>query len=224
MIYPFNNIVVLSKELKFPSPLQASEEGLLAMGGDLSIERLLLAYKSGIFPWYNLGNPILWWSPNPRMVLYLDKLKVSKSLRKKINSNKFRISFNTSFPGVISNCASLKRKEEEGTWINSQMKDAYIQMHKFGHALSVEVWEKDQLVGGLYGVDLPEQKVFCGESMFSTVSDASKIALYFLVEHLKKKKYRLIDCQIHSEHLERLGAEQISRARFLNVLNGSESR
>lgn len=221
MIYPFNNVVLLSKELRFPPPLQASEEGLLAMGGDLSIERLLLAYKSGIFPWYDLSNPILWWSPNPRMVLYLDNLKVSKSLKQKVNSNKFRISFNTSFTDVISNCATIKRKEEQGTWINSQMIDAYTQLHRLGHALSVEVWQKDQLVGGLYGVDLHEQKVFCGESMFSIVSDTSKIALYFLVEHLKRKMYKLIDCQVHSEHLEQLGAEQISRERFLSILNGN---
>lgn len=218
MTYHFNKVVLLSDELKFPSPLIASDEGLLAVGGDLSSDRLLLAYRSGIFPWYNVNDPILWWSPNPRMVLFLDNLKVSKSLKKKLKSKKYKVSFNKAFEDVAINCATSERKGESGTWIGNEMIEAYIRLHELGNALSVEVWNQGGLVGGLYGVDLPEKKIFCGESMFSLESDTSKIALFHLVDHLRQKSYKLIDCQIYSAHLERLGAEEIPRERFINFL------
>lgn len=218
MTYPFNKIVVLSEKLEFPSPLNASSDGLLAIGGDLSCERLLLAYRSGIFPWYDQNDPILWWSPDPRMVLFLDNLKISKSLEQKLKNKRYRISINTAFKEVITNCASIKRKGEEGTWINTPMIDAYNRLHEQGHALSVEVWNKEELVGGLYGVDLYKKKIFCGESMFSREPDTSKIALYYLVKHLKTMSYKLIDCQVYSEHLGRLGAEEIPRERFVKYL------
>ncbi len=208
----------LTEQLWFPPVFDASEDGLLAVGGDLSPERLLLAYQSGIFPWYSEGQPILWWSPDPRMVLFPKQLKVSKSFRKTIKSEKFRITFNTNFAKVIENCASIKRDGQPGTWITSDMEKAYINLHKKGHAVSVEVWQEDELVGGLYGIDLPEQRVFCGESMFAKVSDASKVGFYHLVEFLKEKNYTLIDCQVYTEHLERLGAEEISRKDFLQHL------
>ncbi len=208
----------LTKELCFPNPEEATSDGLLAIGGDLSVERLLLAYNLGIFPWFEDGQPILWWSPDPRMVLFPEKFKVSKSLRKTIKSEKFRITFNQNFSEVIKNCATVPRKGEAGTWITEEMQKAYIAFHKVGFAVSVEVWENDKLVGGLYGIDLPQKKVFCGESMFSLVSDASKVAFYHLSEYAKSKNYKFIDCQIYNAHLESLGAEEIGREEFLGML------
>ena len=208
----------ITESLWFPNPEEASEEGLLAIGGDLSIERLLLAYRSGIFPWYEDGQPIMWWSPEPRMVLFPSNFKVSKSLQKIIANNKFRITFDTCFSEIIKNCSIIKRDGQGGTWITNEMEKAYIQLHKKGHAHSVEVWEDDKLVGGLYGIDLVEQKVFCGESMFSKVSDASKVGFYYLIENLRLKNYKLIDCQMHTTHLESLGAIEISREKFLNYV------
>ncbi|NGX82754.1 leucyl/phenylalanyl-tRNA--protein transferase [Aequorivita sp. KMM 9714] len=208
----------LTEKLWFPNIEEATLDGLLAIGGDLSIERLLLAYNSGIFPWYEDGQPVLWWSPNPRMVLMPNKFKVSKSLRKTIRDKKFTITFNEDFKSVISYCASVPRKGQNGTWITKEMQQAYIALHNAGHAVSVEVWEGDKLVGGLYGIDLPNKKVFCGESMFSLVSDASKVAFYHLSEFVKAKDYKLIDCQIYNEHLESLGAEEIERDDFLKIL------
>lgn len=209
---------VLTENLWFPHPNDSDADGFLALGGDLSVQRLLLAYHSGIFPWYEKGGPILWWSPDPRMVLFPEKLKVSKSLRKTLNSEKFTISFNQDFPQVINACAQIPRKGEAGTWITAEMQAAYIKLHTLGHAVSVEVWQDDNLVGGLYGIDLPDRKIFCGESMFSLVPDASKVAFYYLVEHLKSKNYKLIDCQIYNPHLESLGAEEIERELFLRML------
>lgn len=223
MTYPFNDLFIVSKKLEFPSPDRALDDGLLAIGGDVSVERLLLSYNSGIFPWYNEDSPVLWWSPDPRMVLFTDKLKISKSLRKTISSNKFRVTFNNAFDKVISNCATVSRYGKKETWILPEMIESYAILHKMGHALSVEIWQDEKLVGGLYGVDLKERKIFCGESMFSNVSDASKVALYHLVELLKLKKYRLIDCQVHTDHLERMGAELISRDLFLKILNANVS-
>jgi|TARA_R100000479_G_scaffold28896_1_gene11284 leucyl/phenylalanyl-tRNA--protein transferase len=210
---------LLTEKIWFPPVTDADEDGLLAVGGDLSSERLLLAYQSGIFPWYSEGQPILWWSPNPRMVLFPKELRVSKSFRKTINSEKFRVTFNTSFPEVIKNCAAIKRDGQAGTWITSEMERAYIGLHEKGYAFSVEVWQENELTGGLYGIDLADQKVFCGESMFTKVSDASKVGLYHLVELLKEKNYKLIDCQIYTEHLERLGAKEISRDEFLQHIS-----
>ncbi|HPE83590.1 MAG TPA: leucyl/phenylalanyl-tRNA--protein transferase [Aequorivita sp.] len=208
----------LTEKLWFPNPEEATEDGLLAIGGDLLVERLLLAYNSGIFPWFEDDQPILWWSPDPRMVLFPEKFKVSKSLRKKIKSEKFRITFNQNFEEVIRNCATVPRKGQAGTWITQEMQQAYIAMLSAGHAVSIEVWEDEKLVGGLYGIDLPKKKVFCGESMFSLVSDASKVAFYHLSEYVKTKNYKFIDCQIYNEHLESLGAEEIGRGVFLELL------
>lgn len=208
----------LTKELSFPNIEEASSDGLLAIGGDLSMERLLLAYNSGIFPWFEDGQPVIWWSPNPRMILFPEKFKVSKSLRKTINSEKFKITFNQNFETVIKHCANVPRKDQGGTWITKQMQQAYIALNYGGHAVSVEVWENDKLVGGLYGIDLPQKKVFCGESMFSLVNDASKVAFYHLSEYVKTKDYKFIDCQIYNAHLESLGAEEISRLEFLKLL------
>jgi len=214
-------MIYLSKELWFPNAVEADPDGLLAVGGDLSVERLLLAYRSGIFPWFNDGDPILWWSPNPRMVLFPEKLKVSKSLRRLIKQSKFEITFNQAFVRVIEHCAMMKREGQAGTWITAEMLEAYQKLHEFGHAHSVEVWEDGQLAGGLYGIDLPNQKVFCGESMFSQVSNASKVALYYLVEDLRSKDYQIVDCQVYNPHLESLGAEEISQDQFLKYLDGS---
>lgn len=208
----------LTDTLWFPNPKNATEDGLLAIGGDLSVERLLLAYNSGIFPWYVDDQPILWWSPDPRMVLFPEKFKVSKSLRKTLKSEKFKITFNRNFEEVIINCATVPRKGQSGTWITREMQEAYAALHKARHAISVEVWENEKLVGGLYGIDLPQKKVFCGESMFSLVSDASKVAFYYLAEYVKSKDYKFIDCQIYNEHLESLGAEEIGRGEFLEML------
>jgi leucyl/phenylalanyl-tRNA--protein transferase len=209
-------MLLLSEEIIFPPVHLANKDGLLAIGGDLSVDRLLLAYKSGIFPWYNQGEPIIWYSPNPRMVLFPNELKISKSMKQLIRKNEFKVTFNESFEGVISNCKTIERDEQGGTWITNEMQEAYIKLHKKGVAKSVEVWLNNELVGGLYGIDLGT--VFCGESMFSTVSNASKIAFIYLVQKLEKEKYKLIDCQVYNDHLASLGAEEISRETFLSYL------
>ncbi|MFK5973906.1 MAG: leucyl/phenylalanyl-tRNA--protein transferase [Flavobacteriaceae bacterium] len=211
-------IIILSNRLEFPSLENANAEGLLAIGGDLSPERLLLAYKSGIFPWFNEDSPILWWSPNPRMVLYPKKINISKSMRKVMKSNQFSLTKNSCFEKVIDNCASTKRIDQDGTWITAAMKLAYIELHKKGLAKSYEVWEKGELVGGLYGIDLGH--VFCGESMFATVSNASKFAFIKLAQELNTKNYTLIDCQIYTKHLKSLGAEEVPRDQFVSILKG----
>ncbi len=208
----------LTEKLWFPAPSEATLDGLLAIGGDLSVERLLLAYNSGIFPWFEDDQPTLWWSPDPRMVLFPEKFNVSKSLRKTLKKGKFKITFNQNFSEVIKKCATVPRKGQAGTWITKEMQRAYIALHKAWVAVSVEVWENDKLVGGLYGIDLPQKKVFCGESMFSLVSDASKVAFYHLSEYAKANNYKFIDCQIYNEHLESLGAEEIGRGSFLALL------
>lgn len=208
----------IGDELWFPEIETASPEGLLAMGGDLSAERLLLAYKSGIFPWFESGEPILWWSPDPRMVLFPERLKISKSLGRTIRKQKFKVTVNQRFGQVIKECATISRKGQKGTWIGSEMIESYTQLHQLGHAHSVEVWQDNELVGGLYGIDLPDFRIFCGESMFSKVSDASKVGFVFWVYTLLKRKYRLIDCQLHTDHLASLGAVEIPREVFLNYL------
>lgn len=207
----------LSRELYFPPVQQSSPEGIVAIGGDLSPERLMLAYKSGIFPWFEDDEPILWWSPPERMVLFLDELKVSKSMRNIINRKQFSITFNTAFRDVISNCRDIKRNGQPGTWITDDMTDAYCKLHELGFAKSIEVWLDDELVGGLYGIDLGH--IFCGESMFSKVSNASKIAFIALVKQLQLANYKLLDCQVHNDHLESLGAREIDREEFLSILN-----
>lgn len=206
----------LTSELYFPSAEQASPEGIVAIGGDLSPQRLLLAYRSGIFPWFEDDEPILWWSPPERMVLFPDELKISKSMRNIINRGIFRVTFNTAFRKVITNCRNIKRDGQPGTWITTDMVEAYCNLNELGVAKSVEVWQGDELVGGLYGVDLGH--IFCGESMFSKVSNASKIAFIALTKQLYIANYRLLDCQVYNEHLESLGAREIEREDFLEIL------
>lgn len=211
-------MIWLSKtNICFPDFSNISKEGIIALGGDLSFERLKLAYESGIFPWYSAGEPIVWYCPNPRMVLFFDKIKVSKSLRKILKSKQFVITFNQNFKEVIHHCKSIQRKDGLGTWITDEMEEAYLNLHQRGLAKSVEVWQNDQLVGGLYGVDLGT--VFCGESMFSKVSNASKVAFVYLAERLKEESYKFLDCQVYNSHLASLGAEEISRDFFLELLN-----
>jgi leucyl/phenylalanyl-tRNA--protein transferase len=204
----------LNQKIEFPDVNEASIEGLLAVGGDLSSERLLHAYAHGIFPWYDADDPILWWSPDPRYVLFPDDLKVSKSMKQVLRKKQFKVTYNKAFTEVINNCALAKREGQEGTWITEDMIDAFIKLHELGYAKSVEVWENAELVGGLYGIDL-DNKVFCGESMFAKVSNASKAAFITLVQ---SNEYQLIDCQLHTKHLESLGAKHISRAEFLKSL------
>lgn len=209
---------LLNHRLLFPDVEKADDDGLLAVGGDLSPERLLLAYKNGIFPWFNEDSMILWWSPDPRMVLFPNKIKISKSMAQVIKSNKFRITWNTQFEEVVNACSAIKRKGQAGTWITPEMKSAYLKLHQMGIAKSIEVWENDNLVGGLYGIDLGN--VFCGESMFSRKSNASKFAFISLAKELQQKEYKLIDCQVYTAHLESLGAEEIPRKRFIKILKG----
>ena len=209
---------LLNHRLLFPDVEKADDDGLLAVGGDLSPERLLLAYKNGIFPWFNEDSMILWWSPDPRMVLFPNKIKISKSMAQVIKSNKFRITWNTQFEEVVNACSAIKRKGQAGTWITPEMKSAYLKLHQMGIAKSIEVWENDNLVGGLYGIDLGN--VFCGESMFSRKSNASKFAFISLAKELQKKEYKLIDCQVYTADLESLGAEEIPRKQFIKILKG----
>ncbi|HLS16621.1 MAG TPA: leucyl/phenylalanyl-tRNA--protein transferase [Paenalcaligenes sp.] len=208
----------------FPDPRLAADEGLLAVGGDLSFQRLLSAYAKGIFPWYNPDEPILWWSPNPRMVLYCDEFKVSKSLAKKCRQiarheqrpaeRRFWVTLDQCFLQVMSACASTR--QETGTWIHPEMVQAYYTLHLKGYAHSVELWEDDQLRAGLYGVRMGQ--FFFGESMFTQISDGSKIALFYLVQYLKRQGIQHIDCQQETAHLASLGARPIPRAHFLDLL------
>lgn len=207
----------LLKDLFFPDVTEADRQGVLAVGGDLSAERLMLAYRSGIFPWFDVDDPILWWAPAERMVLFPNELVVSKSMRSILRKEVFTVTFNKDFRAVILNCSQIRRNGQQGTWISEEMMEAYVKLHELGHAKSVEVWQGEELVGGLYGIDLGT--IFCGESMFSKVSNASKVAFITLVENLKIRKYKLIDCQVHNDHLESLGAREIDRGVFMNFLN-----
>jgi len=206
----------------FPDVINANEDGLLAMGGDLSVDTLVSAYGQGIFPWFNQDQPILWWSPDPRLVLYPERVKVSRSLAKTIRSSKYRVSCNTQFERVIKGCAlrgsTQAHTTPADTWITDSMSSAYLELHRLGYAHSIEVWQENTLVGGLYGVALGQ--VFFGESMFSSASDASKVALVALCTWLKHLNFSVIDCQVASEHLISLGAEEITRSAFLEVLDG----
>ncbi|HEX8562741.1 MAG TPA: leucyl/phenylalanyl-tRNA--protein transferase [Flavobacterium sp.] len=206
----------LSEKIYFPPVESASAEGILALGGDLSPQRLVLAYKSGIFPWFNDGEPIVWWSPDPRMVVFPDRYKVSKSIRNILNKGRFNVTFNRCFREVITNCSEVDRSGEPGTWISKEMIEAYCKLHELGYAKSVEVWQEEKLVGGLYGVDLGH--LFCGESMFSKVSNASKVAFVTLIEKLRNEQYKLLDCQVYNEHLALLGAQEIPRAEFIKIV------
>lgn len=206
------------EETPFP-PLEAALEhpnGLLAAGGALSTTRLLTAYRQGIFPWYSEGQVILWWSPDPRMVIFPDQLKIQRSVSRKLRAGLFRFTADTNFAGVLKGCAAPRRGQED-TWITSAMETAYIRLHELGHAHSVEVWKEDELVGGLYGVAMGG--VFFGESMFSGVADASKMALAQLCRFMRHRGSVLIDCQVYSQHLESLGAREIPRSRFVELLD-----
>lgn len=209
---------ILTDIIRFPPVTYADNDGLLAIGGDLSVDRLLAAYNSGIFPWYSEEQPILWFSPDPRMVLFPSELKVSKSMRQLIRKNQFEVTFNTNFESVINNCATINRLGQDGTWITGDMQQAYKKLYEMGYAVSVEVWQDKELVGGLYGIWLKEKRVFCGESMFSKVSNASKYGFITLVEWLEEKNIKLIDCQVYTDHLASLGAREITRAAFMKYL------
>jgi leucyl/phenylalanyl-tRNA--protein transferase len=212
------NIPQLNKyDLTFPHAMQANKDGIVAWGGDLSPSRLIKAYQNGIFPWYNEDDPIIWWSPEIRLIMELDDFKLSRSLKKSMK--KFTYKFDTNFQEVIKKCASTKRQYQSGTWLNGEMIEAYITLHDMGYAHSVESYLDGKLVGGLYGVCVGG--VFCGESMFMEVNDASKAAYATLVQHLKKWGYEFIDCQVPTDHLKSLGAKEVAREYFLERLKKS---
>jgi len=206
----------LRKEILFPDVSLAEEGGLIAIGGDLSAERLLAAYSCGIFPWFSREEPIMWWSPDPRLVLFPDKFIVSHSLQQKIDRGVFEIRMDHDFEQVIQSCAEVDRRDEDGTWITEEMKTAYLELHRKGFAHSIEAYSEGKLAGGLYGVSLG--KAFFGESMFHFRTDASKVALYHLVETAKKSGILFIDSQVETEHMIRLGAELIPRVEYLRLL------
>ncbi|WP_294287064.1 leucyl/phenylalanyl-tRNA--protein transferase [uncultured Chryseobacterium sp.] len=209
-------------EISFPDPeIYDGHEGVIALGGDLSAERVWFAYQLGIFPWYNPGEEILWWCPDPRFVLFPDDLKVSKSMRKIMNRNVFTFSENQQFREVIKNCQEISRRGQDGTWLSDKLMQTFIQLHEYGLAKSVEVWQDGNLVGGFYGIRIG--KVFCGESMFSKVSNASKAGFIHFVE-THKESLQLIDCQSHTEHLESFGATMISKKEFLKILQENHER
>lgn len=216
---PTGKVATLGDDTPFPPISNALTEpnGLLAIGGNLSSERLLTAYRSGIFPWFGKGEPVLWWSPNPRMVLFPQDFKVSKSLAKRLKKNDFEVRFNTHFRQVMEACANTNRPDQDGTWITSDIIDAYCELHQLGYAHSTETWIDNTLVGGLYGVMI--NKMFYGESMFHHATDASKIAFAHMVDYLKDKEVGMIDCQMNTKHLASLGAQEISRAKFIAKLN-----
>lgn len=209
----------LPDEHIFPPPRLAEDNGLLAVGGDLSESRLLLAYSMGIFPWYAEGDPILWWSPDPRLVLFPDEFKISRSLRQTITKNTFRITLDTAFEEVIGACAAIHRNKAGGTWITDEMIEAYICLHKSGYAHSVEAWVDEKLAGGLYGISMGS--AFFGESMFTIISNASKVAFISLVHKLIKWNFTLIDCQLTTPHLLSLGAREVPRINFLSMLRSA---
>ncbi|MEP2058290.1 MAG: leucyl/phenylalanyl-tRNA--protein transferase [Maribacter litoralis] len=206
----------LTDDLIFPPVESANVEGLLAVGGDLSPERMLLAYQNGIFPWFDNDSIILWWCPDPRMVLYPNEIKISKSMKKVIRNKQFSLTKNTCFEQVLEYCSTVPREGQDGTWITDEMKIAYLKLHEKGIAKSYEVWENDKLVGGLYGIDFGH--IFCGESMFSLTSNASKFAFIKLAEELGQKGYKVIDCQLHTNHLASMGAKEIPRKEFMAIL------
>lgn len=208
-------IYQLTDDLIFP-PVEGAEDGIVAVGGDLLPERLILAYQSGIFPWYSKGDPIIWWSPDPRFVLFPERLHISRSMKRVLNSDKFSITFNQAFEKVIHQCKQMPRVGQQGTWITEEMELAYIRLHDMGFAESVEVWKGDELVGGMYGVRTG--KVFSGESMFSKVSNTSKVALIHFIQKFKEEGGFLFDCQVHSRHMETMGAEELPREEFLSFL------
>jgi leucyl/phenylalanyl-tRNA--protein transferase len=203
----------------FPDPKNASNEGIVAYGGDLNINRIMKGYSLGIFPWFKENDPILWWSPNPRFVLDINEFKIPKSLQRTIKKNCFEIKFDTNFKQVIENCANIKREAQEGTWITNSMINAYCELHDVGFAHSFESYYDDELVGGGYGVVIGD--IFCGESMFSKKSDASKVAFVELVKRLKCNGFRFIDSQIYTKHLASFGAKEISRDEYLSLVKNA---
>lgn len=207
---------VLTDELWFPPLEEASKDGLLAIGGDLRTDRLLLAYRNGIFPWFNDDEPPLWWSPDPRFVLFPDELYISKSMKQLLKRNAFTITINKAFKEVISNCSLQKRKGQNGTWITNEIEEAYSKLHELGYAVSIEAWKNNELVGGLYGIRLGN--CFFGESMFAKESNASKYAFITYVQQLQQEGVVLVDCQVYTEHLESLGARMISRNEFITIV------
>lgn len=214
-------VFYLSEKILFPPVHYAEPSGILAVGGDLSPERLLEAYKMGIFPWFSDDSPIIWWSPDPRFVVYPGEIRISRSMRQVIERGVFRITFDTVFRDVITEC-SMPRKHEQGTWITDDMIEAYVKLHELGYAHSIEAWSGDKLAGGLYGVSLGG--VFFGESMFSKESNASKAAFITLAVNLKRCGFDIIDCQVHTDHLESLGAFEMTRDDFVSIINNSVSR
>lgn len=208
-------IYQLTEEIIFPKPELAEEDGLLAIGGDLKLERLLLAYCNGIFPWYSDDEPILWWCPKPRFIIKPNEIKISKSMKRVFNKGEFKITFDGDFEGVIRNCKEL-RENKEGTWINNEIMKAYIELFKNGFASSVEVYKDEELVGGLYGVKIG--KCFFGESMFSKVTNASKVALISMCKKLEEEGYIFLDCQMHTNHLESMGGKFVSWNKFKEML------
>jgi len=204
----------------FPNPREASKEGLVAWGGDLNPNRVLSAYRQGIFPWYNEKDPILWWSPDPRLVLFFDDIKISKSLKR--NLRKYEVRFDTNFEEVIKKCRDIRLLKDENTWILEEVIEQYIEIHQMGFAMSAETYYEGELIGGLYGILMGG--VFCGESMFALKSDASKVALVKLAEKLQSEGYDFIDCQVPSEHLKSMGAREIGRGEFLDKLAKSLSK
>lgn len=207
---------LLSNELYFPPVNEADAEGILAIGGDLSTQRLLLAYRNGIFPWYSDDEPIIWWCPNPRFVLFPNEIKISKSMRAVLKKQTYSFTINNCFNNVIKNCKTINREGQSGTWISEEVIDAYTNLHNLGYALSAETWENNKLVGGLYGIKIGN--IFFGESMFSLSPNASKYAFIQLVQHLKNEGVKLIDCQVYTNHLESLGAKMIDRNDFMRLL------
>lgn len=216
---PGGPVLILDRHTDFPPLQQALTEpnGLIAIGGDLSAQRLLAAYRQGIFPWFSPGEPILWWSPDPRMVLFPEQVNISRSLRKTLRQQRFEIRINTAFEAVIRACAATPRPEQQGTWISQEMIEAYCQLHALGYAHSVEAWQENILVGGCYGIKLG--RMFYGESMFHHVSDASKVAFAHLVSWLHAQQVAMIDCQMHTALLASFGAYEIARDRFISLLN-----
>jgi leucyl/phenylalanyl-tRNA---protein transferase len=206
----------VNEKLYFPPVENADEHGILAVGGDLSPERLLLAYRSGIFPWFNEDDPIVWWSPNPRFVMLPEQLKVSKSMKQVLKKQTFQITFDQDFRNVILACQTVKRNGQSGTWITNDMVEAYCTLHQLGFAHSIEAWQNGQLVGGLYGVSLG--KAFFGESMFAKESNASKAAYIALVQKLQYLNFQIIDCQVYTAHLESLGAQDMDRPDFIRLV------
>ncbi len=214
-------IYQLSNALIFPENHLATSDGLLAVGGDFSIDRMLLAYRKGIFPWYEKGQPIMWWSPNPRFVLKPNSLKVSKSLKQSIRNRGFKVTFNQNFSQVLKGCKTINRKGQYGTWLTNELIQSLNGLHQLGWSHSVEVWLNDQLIAGVYG--LAFGKIFFGESMFSTITDASKVGFVALVEQLKQQNFELIDCQIFTPHLASFGAELIPLEQFNQFLDNNAS-